>query len=139
MKNHLSEDVDRIYPGFGFPPIDIDVRPSEAHRLEDFMAALGIDAGDESSEVAPVVLGEVHGLRRQLLDTGRSIRRGSGPETVLHALLLEDGQTLGRVAAKLHKDPRDCEFDLTALVDMGWVQVDDSGPLKRYTLPGIAR
>lgn len=147
MQEKLARSASGIYAGFGILPIDI-VPPS---RANDLIHALDIQTGQAvRSPAASAVLPEdsvkeifrarelKDAFRQQLIETGRSIRAGRGPQTVLHALLLEDRQSLGRIAAKLHSDPRDLELSLSILVDIGWVQVDDSGPLKRYTLPGIS-
>lgn len=141
MKEQLARNVSGVYPGFGILPIDM-VAPS---RANDLLVALDVHAPQHHQPDSVTPPDEIFrerelkdAFRRQLLETGRSIRTGRGPRTVLHALLLEDGQTLGRIAAKLHSDPRDLELSLSILVDIGWVQVDDSGPLKRYTLPGIS-
>lgn len=132
------EGVRAPYKGFGPPPVDYDLR-TRGSRLGNFVAALDIPLG-KLGEVydEDVRRADLNHLREQILETGRAIREGSTPHTVLHALLLEDEQTLGRIAAKLHRDPRDLELSLGVLVRLGWVAVEGSGPLSRYTLPGIA-
>lgn len=137
MNRKLLDDTGRVYAGFGFPPIDVDDR-LEGSRVGDFMAAFGLELGAGDIDESAGAGGDpLQCLRQQLLGTARSIRTRSGPTTVLHALLLEDDQTLGRIAAKLHADPRDLELSLNALMELGWVKVNDSGPLKRYMVPGI--
>ena len=73
-------------------------------------------------------------LRREMEETGRSIRRGASPSTVLHALLLQDDQTIGQIAAATHRDPRDLHLAIDSLVALSLVRVDATRHLSRYSL-----
>lgn len=64
-----------------------------------------------------------------------SLHQGTGePKTALHALMLEDNQTIGRIAAQLHQPPDTFMPDLGVLVETGWVEIDKSTPLTTYSL-----
>jgi hypothetical protein len=73
-------------------------------------------------------------LRNEIEETARSVRHRRSPETVLHALLLKDNQTVGQISAMVHRDPRDLELALDALISLSLVRVDKTKHLERYSL-----
>jgi len=94
---------------------------------------LGIRATDEAAEDESLI-DHLRILRIEMEDTARSIRRGRSPTTTLYALLLRDNQTVGQIAAMTHKDPRDLQLPLEALIALSLARVDRTRRLPRYSL-----
>jgi hypothetical protein len=132
------EQADTTYPGFGLPLLEQGGR--QRRSLDDLFretfplvtdVSPGVLADPELVEYVPII-------RDELVGTARSIRAGRGPQSVLHALLLEDDQTVGQVAAMLHRDPRDLELAFVALQKIGWLRsITVDGPLPRFRLVGL--
>jgi hypothetical protein len=134
----LDERVDDVYP-FGIPLINQPVE--KVNQLREKVSQLGVyvDEGSASEAragarmVAELTLSTI---QRELIGTAHSIRADGEPKTVLHALLLEDDLTLGRIAGTIHQDPRDLAFQLEALCDLGWVRRQGGDGPERYSLVG---
>ena len=77
------------------------------------------------------------GIKKQLTSTFDSIRHyPHEPQTILHALMLRDEQTIGQISARLHVDPRTLASDVGILIETGLAQVVGEGPLTRYSMLG---
>ena len=114
----LSEAVDGVWTGYGPPPIYM---PKEK--------------GPSFAEFYKQDLEQR--FRAHLSKTYMSIREGGNgsPQTVMHALILGDQQTIGDIAARMHADPRLLRADLSMLSETGWLISDTSdSDLTRYTL-----
>lgn len=78
-------------------------------------------------------------VRREELETLHSVRHHRRPRTILHALLLEDGQSRAQLAALTESNPLEEKFDRTlyALREVGLILVDSDSKVERYRLAGI--
>lgn len=72
----------------------------------------------------------------ELSKAAESIRSGGRPGSVLHALLAEDGLSLGRIAGKTQKPVSDVELTLLLLSDAGWVERTGDGSEATYYVRG---
>jgi hypothetical protein len=132
----LDARVEDVYV-YGVPLV---IQPVEhqndlAELIDEGPIVLGPDGS--LSEVASEPI--VQALRKEVVNTGRSIRDGGDPRTVLAALILADRLSLGQIAGMIHQDPRDLDDSLRALIAVGWVDVTSENHLPKYTLIGLDR
>jgi len=127
------DKVHDVYEGYGLPEVRVDSRPRGWQLVEDLSpldlakspSLLDLDPSERASAF--------RALRRQLRQLASAVREDAEPTNVLHALVLEDSQTIGQLAAKMHGAPLEFEGDLQQLVVLGLVVIEP-GPLPRYSL-----
>ena len=81
---------------------------------------------------------ELEVVREEMVETWRSLRKRGEPQTIVHALVLRDGLSLGRLAAQARLDIPEAQDRLIALEATGVVvaQYDDDG-YALYRLAGL--
>jgi len=77
--------------------------------------------------------------RQEQLATLYSVRESARPRTILHALLLEDGQSSAQIAALIGCNPLDKIFlqGVFALREIGMIVVDPNSKIDRYSLASV--
>ncbi|WP_182378680.1 hypothetical protein [Nocardioides sp. WS12] len=130
------EDVDDVYPGYGLPSID-DFNETPG-LLDDLIDG---DLTDSRNDLDQDDLAdELRVLKSEVVRLGRGLRHSRREfASTLHVLLLADGLTLGQIAGRLHRDPRDVDSELIELQRVGLIVRTDSGAaMARYSIVGLS-